>query len=99
MLIAFVPYCLGVINGPAILSIITESVASIAQGELQGIITSVQSITSIVGPLLMAGIFSHFTTPGNFYFPGAAFITAAFLILIALLIAWLTVRSKKQIGS
>ena len=99
MMVAILPYCLGGINGPAIQSLMTESVASNAQGELQGIITSVQSITSIVGPLLMAGIFSHFTTPGNFYFPGAAFITAAFLILIALLIAWLTVRSKKQIGS
>jgi hypothetical protein len=44
----------------------------------------------------MAGIFSHFTTPGNFYFPGAAFITAAVLMFIAIIIAWLTIRSKQQ---
>jgi DHA1 family tetracycline resistance protein-like MFS transporter len=96
MLIAILPYCLGGINGPAIQSLMTESVPSNAQGELQGIITSVQSITSIIGPVMMAGIFSHFTRSGNTYFPGAAFITAAFLMLIALIIAWLTIRSKKQ---
>jgi len=96
MMIAILPYCLGGINGPAIQSLMTESVPSNAQGELQGIITSVQSITSIIGPLLMAGIFSHFTTPGNFYFPGAAFITAAVLMFIAIIIAWLTIRSKQQ---
>jgi DHA1 family tetracycline resistance protein-like MFS transporter len=96
MLIAILPYCLGGINGPAIQSLMTESVPSNAQGELQGIITSVQSITSIIGPVMMAGIFSHFTRSGNTYFPGAAFITAAFLMLIALIIAWLTIHSKKQ---
>jgi DHA1 family tetracycline resistance protein-like MFS transporter len=96
MLIAILPYCLGGINGPAIQSLMTESVPSNAQGELQGIITSVQSITSIIGPVMMAGIFSHFTRSGNTYFPGAAFITAAFLMLIALIIAWLTIRSKMQ---
>ena len=95
MMIAILPYCLGGINGPAIQSLMTESVPSNAQGELQGIITSVQSITSIIGPLMMAGIFSHFTSPGNTYFPGAAFVTAAFLMFLALVIAWLTIRSKK----
>ena len=56
MMIAILPYCLGGINGPAIQSLMTESVPSNAQGELQGIITSVQSITSIIGPLMMAGM-------------------------------------------
>jgi DHA1 family tetracycline resistance protein-like MFS transporter len=98
MMIAILPYCLGGINGPAIQSLMTESVPSNAQGELQGIITSVQSITSIIGPIMMAGIFSHFTSAGNTYFPGAAFVTAAFLMLLALAIAWLTIRSKKLQG-
>jgi DHA1 family tetracycline resistance protein-like MFS transporter len=96
MMIAILPYCLGGINGPAIQSLMTESVPANAQGELQGIITSVQSITSIIGPVMMAGIFSHFTISGNTYFPGAAFITASFLMFVALVIAWLTIRSKKQ---
>ena len=96
LMVAILPYCLGGINGPAIQTLMTESVPSNAQGELQGIITSVQSITSIIGPLLMAGIFSHYTQPGNFYFPGAAFITASGLMFLALVIAWLTIRSKHK---
>jgi DHA1 family tetracycline resistance protein-like MFS transporter len=96
MMIAILPYCLGGINGPAIQSLMTESVPPNAQGELQGIITSVQSITSIIGPLMMAGIFSHFTSSANLYFPGAAFITASFLMLLALVIAWITARSKQR---
>jgi DHA1 family tetracycline resistance protein-like MFS transporter len=92
MMVAILPYCLGGINGPAIQSLMTEAAPSDAQGELQGLITSVQSITSIVGPLLMAGIFSHFTTAGNYYFPGAAFVTASILMLLALVIAAITVR-------
>jgi DHA1 family tetracycline resistance protein-like MFS transporter len=95
MMVAILPYCLGGINGPAIQSLMSESAPANAQGELQGIITSVQSITSIIGPLLMAGIFSHFTAAGNFYFPGAAFVTAAILMLAALIIAWATIRSNK----
>ena len=94
MMVAILPYCLGGINGPAIQSLMTESVPPNAQGELQGIITSVQSITSIIGPLLMAGIFSHFTASGNFYFPGAAFITASFLMFVAIFIAWFAIRNK-----
>lgn len=99
MMVAILPYCLGGINGPAIQSLMTESAPANAQGELQGIITSVQSITSIIGPLLMAGIFSHFTTVGNFYFPGAAFVTASMLMLLALFIAWSTVRGFKKINN
>jgi hypothetical protein len=43
----------------------------------------------------MAGIFSHFTGKSAIYFPGAAFITAAFLMFCALIIAWFTIKSKK----
>jgi DHA1 family tetracycline resistance protein-like MFS transporter len=99
MMLAIIPYCLGGINGPAIQSLMTESVPSNAQGELQGLITSVQSITSIIGPLLMAGIFSRFTDSSGLYFPGAAFITASALMLIAFIIAWFTIRYRKSIGT
>ncbi len=99
MMLAIIPYCLGGINGPAIQSVMTESVPSNAQGELQGLITSVQSITSIIGPLLMAGIFSRFTDNTGLYLPGAAFITASGLMLLALVIAWFTIRYRKSIAS
>lgn len=94
MMMAIIPYCLGGINGPAMQSIMTSSVPSNSQGELQGTITSVQSITSIIGPLMMAGIFNHFTTKSEVYFPGAAFITGAILVFIALIIAYYTLDHR-----
>jgi MFS transporter, DHA1 family, tetracycline resistance protein len=94
MMMASIPYCLGGINGPAMQSIMTNSVPANAQGELQGTITSVQSITSVIGPLMMAGIFYHFTKVSDIYFPGAAFITGAILIFIALFIAYFTLEHR-----
>jgi len=96
MLLAIIPYCLGGINGPAMQSIMTENVPANAQGELQGTITSVQSVTSIIGPLMMAGIFNHYTKISNVYFPGAAFITGAILIFVALIIAYFFLKTHPR---
>ncbi len=53
MMFAFlIPYCLGGIAGPAIQGIISTQVPSNEQGELQGALTSLMSVTSIIGPLL-----------------------------------------------
>lgn len=94
MMIAIIPYCLGGINGPAMQTIMTTSVPANAQGELQGTITSVQSITAIIGPLMMAGIFNYYTAISDFYFPGAAFILGAVLVFIALIIAFIALDHR-----
>lgn len=94
MIIAIIPYCLGGINGPAMQAMMSNNVSDNEQGKLQGVITSLQSLTSIFGPLLMGGIFEYFTAEGHTYFPGAAFITGAALILAAWIIA--LVSMKKQ---
>jgi DHA1 family tetracycline resistance protein-like MFS transporter len=94
MIIAIIPYCLGGINGPAMQAMMSNNVSDNEQGKLQGVITSLQSLTSIFGPLLMGGIFEYFTAEGHIYFPGAAFITGAALILAAWIIA--LVSMKKQ---
>lgn len=87
MMFAFiVPYCLGGICGPALQAIMSSQVPSNEQGELQGALTSLISVTSIIGPPLMTNLFSFFTGPqAPFYFPGAAFMTGAFLTLVSLL--------------
>ncbi len=94
MMLAIIPYCLGGINGPAMQSLITGSVPANVQGELQGTIVSVQSLTSIIGPLLMPAIFVYYTKPGNLYFPGAPFIAGAILIFMALIIAYFTLNKN-----
>ena len=62
MMFAFlVPYCLGGIAQPAIQAVMAGQVPSNEQGELQGALTSVMSLASIIGPLLMNNLFFYFT--------------------------------------
>jgi DHA1 family tetracycline resistance protein-like MFS transporter len=83
-----IPYCLGGIAGPALQGIISNQVPGNSQGELQGALTSLMSITMIVGPLLMTQIFYFFTrvdTP--VYLPGAPMILGGVLTVISALLA------------
>lgn len=94
MLLSIIPYCLGGINGPAMQAMMSNHVPANEQGKLQGVITSMQSLTSILGPIIMGGLFDYFTSEGNPYIPGAAFIAGTVLILTAWVIA--IVSMKKQ---
>ena len=62
MFAILVPYCLGGICGPALQAIISNHVKANEQGELQGSLTSLMSVSSIVGSLGMTNIFSYFTS-------------------------------------
>jgi DHA1 family tetracycline resistance protein-like MFS transporter len=75
-------YALGGIAPPAIQGIISGRVAANEQGELQGMTTALNSISTILSPLLMTNLFYQFTKPNALiYFPGAAFAAAALLIV------------------
>ncbi len=96
MMYAFmIPYALGGITGPSLQGIISSQVPPNEQGELQGALTSLMSLTSIIGPPLMTNIFSYFTSKNApIYFPGAAFFTGSILTIIALFFAWRTLAKK-----
>lgn len=100
MMFAFlIPYCLGGIAGPSLQGIISNAVPPNEQGELQGALTSLISITSIIGPPLMTNLFSFFTGPSApVYFPGASFLMGAILIAISGVLTWrnLSGRFTKQ---
>ncbi len=88
MMFAFmVPYALGGLAGPSIQGIITSQVPENAQGELQGGLTSMISVTSIIGPPIMTGLFAYYTQPAITYFPGAPFLLGAVLTMISLVLA------------
>ncbi|MEY3820269.1 MAG: TCR/Tet family MFS transporter [Bacteroidota bacterium] len=95
MFVFLIPYCLGGISGPGLQAIISGSVPANEQGELQGSLTSIISITSIVGPLVMSNLFAFFTGPiAPFYFPGAPFMLAAVLMLLSCFFAYKALRTK-----
>lgn len=96
MMFAFlIPYCLAGIAGPALQSVISAEVLPTEQGEIQGTLTSLMSASAIIGPPLMSTIFYYFThKEAPFLFPGAPFILAAVLMLVATIIAFYSFKKK-----
>lgn len=92
MMFAFmVPFALGGFAGPSLQSIISGQVPSNEQGELQGALTSLMSVTAIIGPPLMTSLFAYFTSDNAIvHFPGAAFLAAAIFAVLALFLALFT---------
>ena len=97
MMFAFlIPYCLGGIAGPAIQAVLAGHVPRNEQGELQGALTSLMSLTTIMGPPLMNNLFRYFTTnKAPFHFPGAPFLLGAVFMVSSTIVAWVTLRSEK----
>ena len=96
MMFAFlVPYCLGGIAGPSLQGIMSGQVPANQQGELQGALTSLISPTSILGPVLRTGLFSHFSEPSAaIYFPGAAMIAGSILTIMSAFLARLSLKKN-----
>lgn len=89
MMYAFViPHALGGIAGPAIQGIVSNQVSEDEQGELQGSIQSVVSITTILGPIIMTQLFTASTNENAaLYFPGSPFMLGAVLSILGLILA------------
>ena len=96
MFVFLIPYCLGGIAGPSLQAIISSEVPSNQQGELQGALTSLMSVTSIIGPLVMTNLFAFFTSSkAPFYFAGVSFLLGSILMLASTLLAYRTLHLKK----
>ena len=77
---------LGGVISPALTALMSNRTADDAQGELQGVKSSVLGITMIISPLMMTQLFSFFSGPdAPVYFPGAPFLAAAILMGLALI--------------
>lgn len=97
MFVFLVPYCFGGIAMPNIQSYMAGHVAPNQQGELQGGLTSLMSLTTIFGPLLMTNIFYYFTTDkAPFYFPGATFFAGGLMMASSMFITWKVLLSRPK---
>ena len=97
MFVFLVPYCLGGICGPALQAIMAGYVPSNEQGELQGSLTGIMSLTTIIGPPLMTNVFAYFThKAAPVYFPGAPFLLGAVFMAGSAVIAYLALHKKVQ---
>lgn len=92
-----IPFALSGIAGPTIQGLISKQVPPNQQGELQGGITSLVSLTAIFGPLIHTKLFAYFSSPNTtIYFPGAAFLFGSVLGIIALFLFLSISKIKKN---
>lgn len=87
---------LGAVVTPALQAIMSKAVADDQQGELQGVMTAVHALSMVTSPLLMASTFAYFTREDAVvYLPGAPFLVALVLMVLALAIF---VRTKISVA-
>jgi DHA1 family tetracycline resistance protein-like MFS transporter len=82
----FVPVAaLAGIVSPALQGLMSQAVGDDQQGELQGALTSLSALAMIISPMLMTSTFAAFASEtAPFYMPGAPFLLALILTLIAI---------------
>lgn len=80
---------------PSLQSMISKDTPSSQQGELQGTLVSITSLTSIIGPLIYTWLFAYFTKKNHYSLPGAPYVMAA---LISALCLVLVVTNKRSIS-
>lgn len=96
MMLFLIPYSLGGICGPSLQSMISKSIPSNQQGELQGALTSLVSATSVIGPPMMTNLFYYFThDKAPFKFSGAPFLLASMLMMLSAMIIYYTSKKSK----
>jgi DHA1 family tetracycline resistance protein-like MFS transporter len=95
-------FCVGIpvmalwgVSGAALQALITQVVAADQQGQLQGATASVQSVSQLVGPFLFTLTFAFFIgADAPLKLPGAPFLLAALLLLLAFAVAALTLMAR-----
>ena len=91
--VVIIATCLEGVADPAMRSIASAKVPASEQGELQGAMTSLFSITNIIGPLIFTQIFAIFTAPNaSITFSGAPYVLGGIFVLIGLIVFILRVE-------
>jgi DHA1 family tetracycline resistance protein-like MFS transporter len=76
------------VSFPAAQGLMSHRVGEREQGELQGALQSLRSITFIIGPVLFSQVFSWFIDPKHgVHLPGAPYYLAAAMLFSAMLMA------------
>jgi len=99
-------FCVGIpvmslwgVSGAATQALMTQQVAPDQQGQLQGATASVQSLSQMLGPFLFTLTFAFFIGDhAPLKLPGAPFLLAAALLLLAMVVAAKTLAGRKSQG-
>lgn len=84
------------LGGPTAQAIMSQQISAHEQGRLQGAITSLASFAGIFGPFLFSQVFASFIEPdAPAHIPGAAFLLAALLLVIAFMLGLRATRGMR----
>jgi DHA1 family tetracycline resistance protein-like MFS transporter len=95
MLASMVIWSVCFVGGPGIQSLVSQQFDETEQGAAQGALTSIQSLTSVVGPPIFTSVFGYFTGPSAVKIPGAPFYLGAVFTVGAALLARAALRHQK----
>ena len=89
MIYAWIPVAgLAGLIGPALQGLMANRVPDDSQGELQGAVASLRSLSSIIGPVVLTSIFARTSAPdAAVYLPGSPFLVGGALTVLALVVA------------
>lgn len=92
---------LGAMVTPSISGILSNAVPEDEQGMLQGVLSGLAAIATIVSPLLLTSLFYRFSEHANdrLYLPGAPFLAAAALISCSLVAFLIGVKKAGKVDS
>ena len=80
------------VGQPALQSLATKSIPDHEQGEFQGALVGLTSLASIINPLIMTRVFSHFTDQEGLYIPGAPYFLAAAIGFVG----WVVIFKRRE---
>ena len=73
---------------PAALGLMSHMVGPTEQGQLQGANASIMGIANLLGPGLFAQILAYSIASERWHMPGAAFLLAALILALSMMLAW-----------
>lgn len=84
LLLAMTPLAaLGAVVAPALTGVMSQRASDDQQGELQGVLTSINAVGMITAPIVFTWIFAQFTrAEATLYLPGASYLLATAFMLI-----------------
>jgi len=94
----YVIIVMGAVNGisnPAAQAIISKAVPADQQGAIQGALTSISSIASILAPPIWGKLFAWSNDGSHYLIPGFSFLVASGITLAAVGLVWRTFRREK----
>jgi DHA1 family tetracycline resistance protein-like MFS transporter len=81
---------------PSLFGLMSRRVGASEQGRLQGANASITGVTNLIGPGLFAQTFAISIGAGRWHLPGAAFVLAALMLVVAVVIAVPTTRAGAE---